>query len=513
MSELPLLSLIVFLPWLGALVLALMRRATDRVARSLALTFSFTTILLGLAVLALFEPRFPGYQFVEDRAWIEALGVRYHLGLDGMSLILVLLTGLVAPACLIASWSDARHPRGFGALFLFLQGSALGVFLALEFFAWFIFWELSLVPAFFLIKLWGGPGATRAAYQFFVYTMAGSAAMLAGFAALYAAVGTFDFEMLAGLAADGVIAQRVAELGRGPWMWVVFGGVFAGVAVKTPLFPFHTWLPSAYAEAPTGISMFLTAVMSKMGVYGFFRILWPVFPEQLRGISHILLFLALGGVLFGALAALAQRDLKRMIAYSSINHVSYCLLALFAAVSPGAGLSANTIPAALEGALLQMFNHGLSASALFFFVGALELRAGGRRELDSFGGVRAVAPVLAGMCGVAMFSSIGLPGLNGFIGEFLIFRGVFGEAPWVASAACIGLLVTAIFLLTFYQRVFHGPAGGPVAAGGFTDLTPLEVATMTPALALMLLLGLWPQWLIGLFNPLISSWAAGMLAP
>ncbi|MGH8021068.1 MAG: complex I subunit 4 family protein, partial [Opitutaceae bacterium] len=434
MSELPLLSLIIFLPWLGALVLALAPRLTEAAVRSLALTFSFTTILLGLAVLAIFEPRLPGYQLVENRAWIEALGVRYHLGLDGMSLLLVLLTGLVAPACLAASRGGAREARGFAAFFLFLQGSALGVFLALDFFAWFIFWELSLVPAFFLIKLWGGSGATRAAYQFFVYTMAGSALMLAGFVALYAAAGTFDFETLAQLAADGALKERLAELGGAPWAWAAFWGIFAGLAVKTPLFPFHTWLPSAYAEAPTGASMFLTAVMSKMGVYGFFRVLWPVFPEQLGMVCPVLIFLALGGVVFGAFAALAQRDLKRMVAYSSVNHVSYCLLALFAAASPGAGLSANALPAALNGALLQMFNHGLSASALFFFIGALELRAGGRRSIDSFGGARAAAPVLAGMCGVAMFSSIGLPGLNGFIGEFLIFRGVFGVAPWVASA-------------------------------------------------------------------------------
>ena len=270
------------------------------------------------------------------------------------------------------------------------------------------------MPAFFLIKLWGGPGAARAAYQFVIYTLAGSAFMLAGFAAIYGATGELDFVRLAALAAKGTLA---AQLG-GAWIKVVFLGVFLGLAVKVPLFPFHTWLPSAYAEAPTGASMFLTGVMSKMGVYGFLRILWPLFPAQLHACAGPLLWLALGGVVLGAFAAMAQTDLKRMVAYSSINHLSYCLLALFAvagATAPAPAAAAS----AFSGALLQMFNHGLSASALFLCVGILETRSG-RRGLNDFGGVRTSAPIFAGLCGIAMFSSLGLPGLNGFVGEFLI---------------------------------------------------------------------------------------------
>jgi NADH-quinone oxidoreductase subunit M len=405
-----------------------------------------------------------------------------------------------------------RCPAIYGALFLFLQGSALGVFLALDFFPWFIFWELSLVPAFFLIKLWGGgsaedgqAAASRAAYQFVIYTIGGSAFMLAGFAALYSAVGTFDFVALAGLARDGTLAAQLAASG-GFWPQAVFLGVLLGLAVKVPLFPFHTWLPPAYAEAPTGASMFLTGVMSKMGVYGFLRILWPLFPAPLHAAATPLLWLALGGVVLGAFAAMRQTDLKRLVAYSSINHLSYCLLALFAVAAAGPANPAAAT-AALSGTILQLFNHGLSAAALFFCVGLLETRAGSR-SLAGFGGVRTAAPLFAALCGIALFSSLGLPGLNGFVGEFLIFRGVFGLAPWAAAIATLGLLATALFLLTFWQRVFHGPAAG----GGlnFRDLDAREVITLLPLVVLMFLLGVLPQLLVSLVNPLALSWAASL---
>lgn len=505
MSGFPWLSSIVFAPWLGALVLACLPRLGATTVRVAGLVSSLSTLAFGLAALAVFHPAAPGFQLVEHETWIAALHVDYHLGLDGLSLLLVLLTGVVGPGALLASWRLEREPRLFHVLFLLLQGSALGVFLALDFFPWFIFWELSLVPAYFLIKLWGGPGAARAAFQFFLYTIGGSAFLLLGFAAIYAATGTLDFTQLAA----GALAGRLG----GPWSTVVFLGVFLGLAVKVPLFPFHTWLPPAYAEAPTGVAMFLTGVMSKMGVYGFLRILWPLFPAQLHAAAGVLLWLALGGVVFGALAALAQTDLKRMVAYSSVNHVSYCLLALFAVAGatgrPG-GL-AGPAAAALDGALLQMFNHGVTATALFFCVGVLEARAGGRRGLGDFGGVRAAAPVFAGLCGIALFASLGLPGLNGFVSEFLIFRGVFGLAPGTAAAACLGLLVTAVFLLNFYQRVFHGPPA-PVAKG-FADLSRLELVVLAPAVAVMFLLGVLPQLVIGLINPLVTAWAGRLLLP
>ncbi len=508
----PLLSLLIFTPWAVALAgFALRRALPPGAARALVLAGSLSTLGLAIAALARFDPAVTAMQFVEKHAWIDALNVNYHLGLDGLSLVLVLLTGLVSPLALFGTLHKVRHPAIHGALFLLLQGSALGVFLALDFFPWFVFWELSLVPAFFLIKLWGGAGAGKAAYQFVIYTLGGSAFMLLGFAALYAATGTFDFLELAALARSGALTGKLAALG-GPWPQVVFLGVLLGLAVKVPLFPFHTWLPPAYAEAPTGTSMFLTGVMSKMGLYGFLRILWPVFPGPLHDAASWLLVLALGGVVLGAFAAMKQTDLKRMVAYSSVNHLSYCLLALFAVAAAGpvnpALASAPAKDAALAGTILQLFNHGLSAAALFYCVGVLESRAGGRRGLADFGGVRTAAPVFAGLCGVAMFSSLGLPGLNGFVGEFLIFRGVFGLQPVAAAVAVFGLLGTAWFLLTFWQRVFHGPATG--AGAGFRDLDATELLTLAPFVVLMFLLGLLPQLLTGLFNPLVAAWVASL---
>ncbi len=496
MTDLPLLSLLIFTPWTFALVLAF----APKLGRGFALAGSLSTTALGLLALANFDPA-AGLQFVERHAWIPSLAITYHLGLDGMSLLLVLLTGILGPLSLLASWRDARNPRAFGALFLALQGAALGVFLALDFFPWFICWELSLVPAYFLIRLWGGKGATAAAYQFVIYTIGGSVFLLAGFAALYASAGTLNFTELAALRASGKLGAAL-----GPTLGtVVFCGVLLGLAVKVPLFPFHTWLPATYAAAPTGASMFLTGILSKMGVYGFLRILWPLFPAELQAWATPLLWLALAGVVLGAFTALVQRDLKRMIAYGSINHLSYCLLALFAvAGAPGANPAAAT--AALNGTLLQIFNHGLSAAALFACIGFLETRNGGRRDLHDFGGLRTVMPAFAGLCGIALFSSLGLPGLNGFVGEFLIFRGVFGFAPVVTAIATLGLLATALFLLTFWQRVFHGPVRNAVA--GFGPLSPSEKVTLIPLVVLMFLFGILPQLLLGLVNPLVTTWTA-----
>ena len=524
MNAVPLLSLVVFTPWIGATVLAFLRGISPATTRALTLAFSLSTLALSGLLLFQFDPHSLSPQLVERHTWIVALNVHYHLGLDGLSLLLVLLTGILTPAALLASWyhlspslplplSPSSSPRLFGSLFLLLQGAALGVFLALDFFHWFLFWELSLVPAFFLIKLWGGPGAPRAAYQFVVYTIGGSAFMLVGFAALFVATGTLDFAQLAQLGRDGTLAAKLP----GSAHEIVFFGVLIGFAVKVPLWPFHTWLPATYAEAPTGAAMFLTGVMSKMGVYGFLRILWPIFPRELQAAAPSLMVLALGGVLLGAWAAMRQTDLKRMVAYSSVNHLSYCLLALFA-VSYATGRNVATGPAAsaaLSGTLLQMFNHGLSAAALFACVGVLQTRKAHALSLLSdtgvppvslhdFGGVRTAAPIFAGLCGLSLFSSLGLPGLNGFVGEFLIFRGVFGLHPVAAAIATLGLLATALFLLTFWQRVFHGPQGASVTR--FRDLNALEIATLVPTIALMFILGVWPQALVRIFNPLVTAW-------
>ena len=514
--NIPWLTLLVALPWAGALLLAVLPPGNTMVLRFRALFFSLTT--LAIAIPFALKVDFPrgGFAWIEQRPWIEALGVNYTMGIDGMSLLLVLLTGVVAPIVVLASWNESRNQPRYLALVLFLQGSALGVFLALDFFLWFIFWELSLVPAFFLIKSWGGPASSRAAVKFFVFTIAGSAFMLAGFAALYAATGTFDFVALGRMGRTGELASQLATFAAGSpvsprfFTAAVFVGVLLGLAVKVPLFPFHTWLPDAYAEAPTPVTIFLTAVMSKMGVYGFLRILWPMFPAEIQAAAPVLLVLALLGVVAGAFAALAQRDLKRMLAYSSVNHLSYCLLALFA-VASSTGLNRDAIDAALGGAILQMVNHGISAAALFLMIGVLENRSGGLRGIGDFGGVRTAAPVFAGVTGIALFSSLGLPGLNGFVSEFLIFRGVFGLVPWAAAVACLGLLATAVFLLTFYLKVFHGPRreGAPA----FADLTGRETLTVAPLILLMFLLGLMPQLAMAFANPVARQLGAWIATP
>jgi NADH-quinone oxidoreductase subunit M len=279
----------------------------------------------------------------------------------------------------------------------------------------------------------------------------------------------------------------------------IFVCALLGFAVKVPLVPFHTWLPATYAEAPTGTTMLLTGVMSKMGVYGFLRILLPIFPEQVRWMLKPLLWLAVATIVCSAAAALAQRDLKRLLAYSSINHLGYCLLGIFA-VAPtaiGAGAAAEKA-AALNGVFLQMFNHGLTAATLFWFVGMLEQRGNGLRGLNDFGGLRKVAPVFCGLMGIALFSSLGLPGLNGFIGEFLIFKGSFPLATWATALSVLGLLFTAIFLLGLLQRVFNGPLNQRWA--GLPDLTLAERVLVVPALGLMLVLGLYPQLVLGVIN-------------
>ena len=504
-----LLSIIIFAPWAGALILAFLR-GKDLAARSVGLVFSLSTAILSIPLLLSFNAGSLS-QFTENHAWLDILNIRYHLDLDGMSLLLVLLTAIVTPTALLASWKIQRSPALFNALFLIIQGAALGVFLAQDFFLWFLFWEFSLIPAYFLIRIWGSAKASHAAYQFVIYTLGGSAFMLLAFAALYACTGSFDFKVLADMASRGQLAVRISSEIGSSWIMPIFIGVFLGLAVKVPLFPFHTWLPAAYGEAPTGASMFLTGIMSKMGVYGFLRILWPIFPTQLQSSAPYLIYLALASVILGAFAALAQKDLKRMIAYSSVNHVNYCLLALFAVATGGTlSVNANSQISALNGALFQMFNHGLSASALFMAIGILESRNHGLRGINDFGAIRSSAPIFATFTGFALFSSLGLPGLNGFVGEFMIFLGVFGLTPGIAAVSLLALFATAFFLLTFFQRVFCGPQNE--VSAHFTEINWRERIAFIPSIALMLLLGFFPNLLIKLFNPLVTHWISNLAA-
>ena len=503
------ITLLTLTPLVGALLLVGLPAARTAAARRLGLGVTLLTLLQAGLILARYDTGAVGLQFVEKVSWIPSLNVDYFVGLDGMGLLMVLLTTLLVPFALMASWRIDRDVRIFVALVLFLETGLLGAFTALNFFHWFIFWEISLVPAYFLIKLWGGSERVAAATQFFVYTMVGSIAMLLGFMALFLATGTFDFMALGELGSAGELAPRLlARLGAtslsGESLALgVFLLVFLGFAVKVPMVPFHTWLPSTYAEAPTGVSMLLTGVMSKMGVYGLVRIVLPIFPEQIRTLQTPLLWLAVATIVLAAFSAFAQRDLKRMIAYSSVNHLGYCLLGVFAVVTVSETIpdSALERSAVLNGVLLQMFNHGISAAALFWFVGLIEERTAGRRGVNDFGGLRKVAPVFCGLMGISLFASLGLPGLNGFIGEFLIFKGAFPLAGWATALSVVGLLVTAVFLLTVLQRVFNGPL--KEEWNGFADLTLRERWLVMPAIGLMFVLGVHPQLFLQFVNPTV----------
>ncbi len=504
MNHFPIITLITMTPLVGGAVLAVLDSSNRRLARGLAFGISMLVLGAAIALWLNFNPSSGEYQFEEKWDWIGSAGsplyVQYYVGVDGLGVLMVLLTAIVTPMAMVASWKNEERVPFYFALMLFLQSGLLGTFTALNFFHWFLFWELSLIPAFFLIKFWGGPERSAAATQFFIYTMVGSVAMLLAFLGIYKAVGTFDFGKLAELGRGGELSNQINAAFPG-WSWFnihhaslfIFAGVFLGFAVKVPVIPFHTWLPAAYTEAPTGTTMMLTGLMSKMGVYGFLRLLLPLFPLEMRAVLHPLLWLAVLTIVLSACAAFAQRDLKRVFAYSSINHLGYCLLGLFAVAT----MTDKSVEqaAALNGVVLQMFNHGLTAPVLFCFVGFLEQRAGGLRGLNDFGGLRKVAPVFCGLMGIAIFASLGLPGLNGFVGEFLIFKGSFALAAWAAAWSVLGLLVTAIFLLTLIQRVFNGPLNSKWQS--LTDLTWKERALVLPATALMFLIGLYPQLILG----------------
>jgi len=505
MKAFPLITILTAVPLIGAFGVLGLAAKSKTLARGLALTVAFIALAITLILWQRFNPALGGLQFEELHAWIPAIGVQYHVGIDGLGLLMLLLSAIIVPMSMAASWQIEEDTSLYFSLILFLQAGLFGTFSALNFFHWFIFWELSLIPAFFLIRLWGGPQRAAAATQFFVYTMVGSVALLLAFLAIFQSTGTFDFIGLSELARNGQLIPALAKiswhrLASHQIALIIFCGAFLGFAVKVPLIPFHAWLPDAYVEAPAGTTMLLTGAMSKMGVYGFLRILLPIFLVEMRAVRTPLLWLAVATIILSAYAALAQTDLKRILAYSSINHLGYCMLGIFSV----AGLAADNPTlatakaAAINGVILQMFNHGLTAATLFWFVALLEKRSGGLRGLNDFGGLRKVAPIFCGLMGIALFSSLGLPGLNGFVGEFLIFRGAFPLATWATGLSVIGLLATAIFILTILQRVFSGPLNERWSS--LQDLTISERLALLPPIAIMFALGIYPQFLLGVIN-------------
>lgn len=537
------ITVMTFFPCLGALLLLLLPRLSVERVRWTALAASLGSLVFAVRILWGFDPAVSTIQFDVNREWIPSLNVHYHVGVDGLSLAMVLLVSIIIPLTILGAFKSVGLPepdkaglKPFYALILLEQTGLYGAFTALDFFHWFIFWEVSLVPMFFLIKLYGHEDRTHASYQFFIYTFVGSVAMLIGMQFIYLATGTWDFVQLANDArtleiegGDSVLAGKVrtlaATLGTSfltrHSMTFLFVLVFLGFAVKVPLWPFHTWLPVTYTQAPTAGSMLLTGLMSKMGLYGFLRIVLPLFGDVIGRYLIILMALATITILFGALAALAQRDLKTLVAYSSVSHLGYCLLGIFVAAAISENVNDKAL--VLNGVIVQMFAHGLSAAGLFYFVGLLEQRAQ-TRALADLGGLRKTLPVMCGLMGIVLFASLGLPGLAGFVGEFMIFRGAFGLAiglpggiapAWltcplgcavlqsslpivIVCIAVVGILLTALYLLRLMGRVFFGPQDEKWNV--LPDLTLRERMIAGVLVVLLFFVGLIPQPIIALSN-------------
>lgn len=507
------ITLLTFLPLAGGLAILLLCRSR-LAARALAAAVGVAALAGSLYLWHGFQPGIPGMQFEVLRNWAPSLGMAYHVGVDGLGILMLTLSAMVVLMSLAASWGNEQQGPLYYALVLFLECGLFGTFTALNFVHWFIFWELSLIPAFFLIRLWGGPSRARSSITFFLYTMVGSIALLLAFLAIFLATGRFDFVELAQLAQSGQLTTAFAQnlhwgISGTQIGMILFWAAFLGFAVKTPVVPFHTWLPAAYADAPSETTMLLTGAMSKMGIYGFLRILLPLFPQEMQRALTPLLWLSLATIVLPAFAAWVQKDLKRTFAYSSVNHLGYCILgvcvaARFTGSDPGYAAEKS---AALTGVFLQVFSHALAAAALFWFIALLERRTG-CRGIDDFGGLRKVVPVFTGLVGIAIFASLGLPGLNGFPGEFLIFKGSFPLSAWATSVAVLGLLMTAIFLLTVIQKVFSGPVN--TRWENLSDLTTAERFVLLPVIALMFVIGLYPQLITGMVHGTIAQWVLSL---
>ena len=487
MNGFPYLSALIAVPAAGAAVVALIPGDRRPALRAVALGASLLVLALAVALLVDFETGMAGYQFLEERSWIEALGVRYVVGVDGISLFMVALTALLFPVALLASVKIERRVRAYHALMLLLEAGLMGIFLAVDLFLFFAFWEVVLVPMYFIIGAWGYDGRVYAALKFFLYTMAGSVLLLLGILALAflhaAAPGndlTFDLRTL--MAWEG-LSPATAR-----WLFLAF---FASFAVKVPLFPLHTWLPDAHVEAPTAGSVLLAGVLLKLGAYGFLRFSLTLFPQAAVDLAPLLLTLATIGIIYGAVVAAMQRDLKKLVAYSSVAHLGFVVLGTFALTTPG-----------IQGGLFTMVSHGLTTGALFLLVGILYERRH-TRNIDDFGGVWKSAPRLGGIFLAVTFASIGLPGLSGFVGEFLSLLGAFLTRRPYAVVATVGVILAAVYMLWAFQRVFTGEPEGENAS--VRDLDARELLTVVPLLAVSLVLGVYPKPLLERVEPSVTA--------
>jgi len=481
----PVLTALIVLPALGAALVVAIPRTRPELVRVVGFTVSMAVLVLAGYALYEFATGTPGFQFISHHMWIKEWGISWYLGIDGISLFLVVLTAVLFPFALAGA--DAHHDvKAYTAWMLVLEAGCLGVFLALDLFLFFVFWELVLVPMYFLIGGWGYERRVYAALKFFIYTMSGSALMLVGILALvfihasHTGHLTFDLQVLAH---EQSFSESTAR-----WLFAAFAVSFA---IKVPIFPLHTWLPDAHTEAPTAGSVILAGVLLKLGTYGFLRFGLYLFPKVAHDLAPLLLTLGVVGIVYGAVVAAVQRDLKRLIAYSSVAHLGFIILGTFALTTQG-----------VQGGLLQMINHGLSTGALFLLVGMIYERRH-TRQIADLGGLQKVAPIFAGVFMLVMLSSVGLPGLNGFVGEFLVLIGTFISRRWWAVVAATGVILAAVYLLWAYQRVFHGVPEGENLK--FPELRWREGAVLAPVLALIVFLGVYPKPVLDRMAPSVRT--------
>lgn len=491
------LNLVTFFPLVGVLVILFMKREMKNPIRLVALTTSLITFGISLWVLAQFNPADPNLQLVIKLPWISVsiFSIDYHLGVDGLSILLVLLTTFLTPVAILSTWTAVEERvKDFMIYFLLLEMGMIGVFLAQDLFLFYIFWEFTLVPMYFLIGIWGGSNRIYAAIKFFLYTMAGSILMLLAILWLGIVQGTFNVPEL--IAMGGIPGN--VQL----WLFIAFAAAFA---IKVPMWPLHSWLPDAHVEAPTAGSVILAGVLLKMGTYGFLRFNIPLFPEAAVQAAPVIAVLAVIGIIYGAMVSFAQKDVKKLVAYSSVSHLGFVMLGLFALNSEG-----------VQGAILQMVNHGLSTGALFLLVGMIYERRH-TRELDAFGGLWKIMPVYGALTLIVALSSMGLPGLNGFVGEFTIMLGAWGAGEsggvygtyWFAGLAAIGVILAAVYILYMFQKMFLGPVTKEENRS-LKDLNWREIVVLVPVLILIFWIGLYPDPFFNLMGPTVDKVVAAV---
>ncbi|HEY3343624.1 MAG TPA: NADH-quinone oxidoreductase subunit M [Anaerolineaceae bacterium] len=493
-----LLTLILFTPTLAALLLVLLPKDEVKLIRWVALLASLISLALALLAWARFDIAGQGFQFEEQFVWYPAINSTFHVGIDGISLTMVLLTTLLTPLAILASFGILDRVKAYMVLFLLLETGMLGVFVSLDLLIFFVFWEIGLVPMYFLINQWGGANRSYASLKFILYTMAGSLGLLLAIQLMGVVAGTYDlpqlFKLWPNLTSGSLLGLPVATVKA-----IAFWAFVIAFAIKVPVWPFHTWLPDAHTEAPTAGSMLLAGVLLKLGAYGFLRLVLPLYPAEAKFYAGALAFLATMAIIFGAFGAYGQSDFKRLVAYSSINHMGFVVLAI-AVAAWAAGTENARI--ALNGAVLQMFNHGLSAAGMFFLVGVIYDRTH-TRDLNAYGGLFTIVPVYGGILIFTAMASLGLPGLNGFISEFLVVRGAWPIFTVATALSMIGLFFTGAYVLKALKKVLHGPLNQKWV-GRLTEIGTREMLVISPLMVLMLWIGVWPAWILNVINFAVS---------